>query len=173
MGLKLSNHFWVKEWFTSPDPDKKEIYIKFLESTGEKFAKQNIDHRQTMILERIRAHFNSEEHQLQNGKERRILITSGYRFTNPKKPFSSQHPMGRGVDFVVEGIEPIDVKLFILNNWKTDPAIRLVRGIEDFEGMTWVHIDVRNSTRIYWFSKKGSTVTNKFYEALIKNDLMR
>jgi len=170
MNLKLSQHFSVKEFFTSPYPEKKKIYREFLEKTGEKKCKQNIDNRHTIYLEHIRTYFNEGKYKIE-GKERSIILTSGWRFIDAKNPFKSQHPLGRGVDWVVSGIEPLEVKLYILENWRQDKILQLIRGIEDFDGMTWIHTDVRNSNRLYWFSKHGGTVSNEFYKTLIKNEL--
>jgi hypothetical protein len=163
MNLMLSTHFAISEFFTSPDPEKEKMYKDFLNLTGEKIARQNIDNRIPLVLEHIREKLGNKA----------IHINSGWRFMdNIKRPFASQHPLGRAVDFTIEGYDPKEVRLWIVSQWADDKKLQIIRGIEDTEDMNWVHIDCRNSNRLYWFSPSGKSVSNDFYAALIKCKLI-
>ena len=61
---------------------------------------------------------------------------------SPDYSETSQHTFGRAADMKFSAYDEADVRKFIINNPEMFPY---VKGIEDFKGMTWVHIDVRNT----------------------------
>lgn len=70
---------------------------------------------------------------------------SGLRTPNsPNYSITSQHSYGRAVDCVFSAYSESEVRQYIIDNPDEFPDIT---GIEDFTGMTWVHIDCRNSDR--------------------------
>lgn len=92
---------------------------------------------------------------------RRITINDykwGGRFQNrgyrsnlyAKALYASQHLHGRAVDFVVEGMSVEEVHSWLEAN---KDHIPFPIWVEKKDGMTWVHIDVRqsNKKKIYWF----------------------
>lgn len=61
----------------------------------------------------------------------------------------SQHRHGRALDFhLVDGVKypPYLFRKLIINNpqWK---EFKFITGVEDFQNMNWIHIDVRNWDR--------------------------
>lgn len=57
---------------------------------------------------------------------------------------NSQHSFGRAIDFIVSGVDSAVVRKDIMTKFKTVEAFKYITSIEDFDGMTWVHIDCRN-----------------------------
>lgn len=55
----------------------------------------------------------------------------------------SQHRFGNAVDFYIKGIEPAEIRQDIKENPNND-IFQFITAIEDFNGMNWVHIDMRN-----------------------------
>jgi uncharacterized protein YcbK (DUF882 family) len=68
---------------------------------------------------------------------------SGIRYENCANytPYS-QHSYGRAIDFLIKGMESADVRKEIMNN-PDEEAFKYITCIEDFDGMSWVHIDCR------------------------------
>ena len=61
---------------------------------------------------------------------------------SPDYSETSQHSSGRAFDCVFSDYDEATVRKFIIDN----PQMFIhVTGIEDFDGMTWVHVDVRNT----------------------------
>jgi hypothetical protein len=54
----------------------------------------------------------------------------------------SQHSFGRAIDFLISGHNANYIRLCIKKD-PNNPAFKYITAIEDFEGMTWIHIDVR------------------------------
>lgn len=74
---------------------------------------------------------------------------SGLR--TPESPYYSpysQHTFGRAFDAVFSYYKAEDVRKYLIDNKHEFPEIT---GIENFDGMTWVHVDVRNSDRVLIF----------------------
>jgi len=68
---------------------------------------------------------------------------SGVR--NPKSlNFSkySQHTFGRALDFYIAGIDSSKIRKTILDN-PQEGSFQYITTLEDFDGMSWVHIDCR------------------------------
>ena len=55
---------------------------------------------------------------------------------------TSQHLFGRAVDFNVKGLSDLDARRCV-KIMKADGELPHVVGFEEFEGMNWVHLDVR------------------------------
>ncbi len=55
---------------------------------------------------------------------------------------TSQHSYGRAADCLFSAYDEADIRKYIINNPKDFPWIK---GLEDFHGMDWIHVDVRNS----------------------------
>jgi len=74
---------------------------------------------------------------------------SGLRtYGSPYYSFYSQHSFGRAIDFIISGISSKEIREVIKKN-PNHKAFKYITAIEDFDGMTWVHIDTRN-----WNKKK-------------------
>lgn len=74
---------------------------------------------------------------------------SGLR--TPESPYyspTSQHSFGRAVDCIFSKYDVEEVRKFIIDNPDKFPYIK---GIE--LGVSWLHIDVRNSDEVILFSK--------------------
>lgn len=56
----------------------------------------------------------------------------------------SQHYSGRAIDFHIDGISSGLIRKWIINNRNKLDCLKYIRGVEDFDGMSWVHVDVRN-----------------------------
>jgi hypothetical protein len=68
---------------------------------------------------------------------------SGIRYEGtPYYSRYSQHTYGRAIDFLVAGVDSAAVRKTIINNPHIE-AFKYITTIEDFEGMSWVHIDCR------------------------------
>lgn len=61
---------------------------------------------------------------------------------------TSQHALGNAVDMIFSDYSSDDVRLFIKNNPDMFPHIK---GVEN--GISWVHVDVRNADTIQYFNK--------------------
>lgn len=73
----------------------------------------------------------------------------GYRLRPALKWWgASQHYNGRAMDFHIEGISSGLIRKWIIKNRKKLDCLKYIKGVEDFNGMGWVHIDVRNSSFI-------------------------
>ena len=60
---------------------------------------------------------------------------------SPDYSETSQHSVGNGADCKFSEYDEADVRAYIIANPKKYPH---VKGVEDFAGMTWVHLDCRN-----------------------------
>lgn len=68
---------------------------------------------------------------------------SGIRFENsPEFSKFSQHTYGRAIDFYIKGIQSNEVRNTIIGN-PQEEAFQYITTIEDFDGMSWVHVDCR------------------------------
>jgi len=56
---------------------------------------------------------------------------------------TSQHSFGRAIDFISPNMSAKNMRNTILENPK-EPAFKYITGVEDFDGMDWVHVDCRN-----------------------------
>jgi len=54
----------------------------------------------------------------------------------------SQHTYGRAIDFYLTGMDSSDVRKEIINK-PNEKAFQYITCIEDFDGMSWVHVDCR------------------------------
>lgn len=63
---------------------------------------------------------------------------------------TSQHTYGRALDLKFKGVDPQKIRDYIIDN---PVEFYYIKGIEDFDKMSWVHIDVRNEDAMKVFSK--------------------
>lgn len=114
-----------------------------------------IDTRMLITMDRIRKYLNKPII-INNWKHGGRREWSGLR--TPISPFFStysQHSFGRAIDFIVSDIDAKEVRQIIKNNYNLT-TFEFVTSIEDFPGMSWVHIDCRNwdkNNNLFVFSK--------------------
>ena len=67
---------------------------------------------------------------------------------------TSQHALGNAIDFDLFHFTPALIRETILAH-PNDPAFEMIGGLEDFVGMSWVHVDCRPrlNNQILVFSK--------------------
>lgn len=69
---------------------------------------------------------------------------SGIRYSNCKHYSRySQHTFGRAIDFYIDGIDSSCVRTIIRNN-PDKSTFQYITCLEDYDGMSWVHIDCRS-----------------------------
>ena len=91
-----------------------------------------------MTIDKIRTYYNRPVTVNTDTMKYRGLRTPAC----PEYKPGSQHTKGNAVDFNIEGITPYQIRMDIMNN----PNLYVfndIGGLEDFPGMTWVHIDCR------------------------------
>jgi len=74
------------------------------------------------------------------------LRTAESRWYSP----TSQHSFGRAFDAVFSDYDEAEVRRYVIEHPEEFPY---VRGVEDFAGMGWVHVDVRNTKHVKVFGK--------------------
>lgn len=116
---KLSEHFKLEEFF-KPDT------LADLRQKGQD-PQWHLDERLIVRLEQIRTHFNKAV------KITRAYSSQAENFATEGKPYS-QHLYGRGVDFIVDGIEPGVVQAYIRSAF-ADGGLG--------KGKTFTHLDCR------------------------------
>lgn len=124
-------HFIVQEFVDS---------ISFSER-GKK-AISVMDWRMLWTADAIREYFNKPViiNNWHTGGNRRW---SGIRYKeSPYYSSYSQHSFGRAIDFYIEGMDSADVRAEIINN-PYENAFKYITTLEDFDEMSWVHIDCR------------------------------
>jgi uncharacterized protein YcbK (DUF882 family) len=100
-----------------------------------------MDERLLMSLDAIREHYNRPV-TVNNWHSGGQFSLRGFRPMNSKTGAKfSQHKFGRAADFDVQGISPEQVRKDIRSG-----LFPLVTCIEN--NVNWVHIDVRNTTRL-------------------------
>lgn len=116
-------------------------------ATFSKIGKESInlmDVRIIWTMDNIKEHFNNKKIIINDWVWKGNRKFSGYRpFNSNVGAVFSQHKFGRAVDFIVEDVNPADIRDEILNNQNLEP-FQFITAIEDFKDMSWVHIDVRN-----------------------------
>ena len=124
----------------------EHIYIK----RGEK-AWELIDDRLIKMIDVLKAKFPKGTMTINNWKWGGDRMWSGLR-TPESKYYSetSQHSFGRAIDCIFSEYSAQKVRTYIIDNPGLFPYIT---GIEDYNGMSWVHIDVRNSDLVKIFKK--------------------
>lgn len=101
-----------------------------------------IDWRMLWTADAIRDYFNKPLtiNNWFNGGDREW---SGIRYSNsPYYSQFSQHSYGRALDFLINGIDSVEIRKTIINN-PNEEAFQYITTIEDYIGMEWVHIDCR------------------------------
>jgi hypothetical protein len=101
-----------------------------------------IDWRMLWTMDSIRDYFRKPItiNNWHIGKEREW---SGIRFVESQYYSKlSQHSFGRAIDFIVSGIDSAEVRKTIRDNPNED-AFKYITTLEDFSGMSWIHIDCR------------------------------
>ena len=74
----------------------------------------------------------------------------GYRhesYYNDDRKHYSQHQFGNAFDFDVRGFKADDARELI-KGWKKNGELPYLTGLEEGEGVTWVHIDCRLTDRL-------------------------
>ena len=124
----------------------EHIYLK----RGEK-AWELIDDRLIITAEALKKAFPLGTMTINNWVWGGDRMWSGLR-TLESKYYSetSQHTFGRAIDCIFSEYSAQEVRTYIIDNPELFPY---VTGIEDFNGMSWVHIDVRNSDLVKIFKK--------------------
>ena len=99
----------------------------------------------------IREYFGAPMHINTQTLHQRGYRTPGSAEYSP----SSQHAIGNAIDFNIDGLSPEHIRSIILQNQNL-PAFSLIGGVEDFPGMSWVHVDCRGrqNGNIVVFSNK-------------------
>lgn len=76
-----------------------------------------------------------------------------YKSSKDYEKSLSQHKYGRAIDFLVKGMDAVDVRKFIVDNKSKFPYITFLE-----TDITWCHIDCRNCEPITtWSPKRGFT----------------
>lgn len=76
---------------------------------------------------------------------------SGIRdITSPDYKKYSMHSWGKAADIKFSKYSVEEVRQYVVNNPDKYPY---VKGIEDFPGMSWLHVDVRNRDSLIKFGK--------------------
>jgi len=124
----------------------EHIYLK----RGEK-AWELIDDRLILTAETLKGLFPQGTMTINNWLWAGNRTESGLR-TPESKYYSetSQHSFGRAIDCIFSEYSAQEVRTYIIDNPGLFPYIT---GIEDYNGMGWVHIDVRNSDLVRIFKK--------------------
>jgi hypothetical protein len=96
-----------------------------------------------ITADRIRDYFDRKM-TINNWKWGGSRMWSGLRTASSSyHSMTSQHTFGNAIDFLIDGIDSKDVRKEIIKNQK-DPAFEFVTRLEEFEGMSWVHVDCAN-----------------------------
>ena len=68
----------------------------------------------------------------------------------------SQHTFGRALDFKIPSMDPAEIRQAIKKNHGKVEAFKYITRIEEFTGMSWVHIDCAcvNSDKLVIFNPK-------------------
>ena len=128
----------------------KPIYFKpeeFVDrATYNKFGDNCLlvmDIRTLITMDRIRAYLNKpitiNNWKTGGNREWSGIRTCGSPFYNQY----SQHSMGRACDFIVSGMDSQSVRNLIKAAPSTVTAFEFITAIEEFSGMSWVHVDCR------------------------------
>ncbi len=124
-------HFTIEEFVDS------ETY-----KTREEQSIALIDWRMLWTMDMIHEYFNKPI-TINNWHINSNREWSGLRTNNsPYYSQYSQHSFGRAIDFLVKDIESSEVRKTILNNIDEE-AFKYITTVEDFEDMSWIHIDCR------------------------------
>lgn len=133
-----SKHFKLQEFLP------KHVY----KARGEK-GWQLLDDRLIAVADRLKEKFPEGTMTINNWLWGGNRNWSGLR--TPESPdYSpySQHTFGRAFDAVFSAYDEAEIRRYLIDNKHEFPEIK---GIENFDGMVWVHVDVRNSDRVLIF----------------------
>jgi hypothetical protein len=130
------------KWFKTQELIHPEIYRKW----GEK-SLMFMDVQILWTIDQIREYFAFLGYE---GVTVNDWCFGGERKFSGLRPFNSeigasmsQHKFGRAIDFLVKGLSATEVRKIILDNQKEE-AFKYITRMEDFAGMSWVHIDNAN-----------------------------
>lgn len=131
--------YYISEFFSAYELVDRETYNK----RGDK-SFQLFDSRLLWTMDQIKLRFQMKTIIVNNwwwsgGREWSGLRTVKSPYYNPY----SQHTLGKAIDFYIEGINSKIVRDDIIEN-PFDHSYKYITAIEDFDGMSWVHIDIRN-----------------------------
>jgi len=132
MGIKKSKYFKIHEL----------VPEKLYESVHEDLLWSMIDSRLITVIDKLKEKFNHGTMTINNYYWNGDRKWSGIR-TKDSKYYSdgSQHSIGNAVDIIFSNYNASDIREYILENQDEFPGIG---GVEDFDGMGWVHIDTRD-----------------------------
>ena len=123
---------------------------KDYEALGPSKVFEIIDPRLLASLDAIKEKFPNGSMYVNNWKWGLDREWSGLRTPNsPYYSLGSMHSYGKAADFIFTDYTAAEVRKYIIDNPQEFPY---VKGIENFKGMTWVHIDVRDSDSVVVFN---------------------
>jgi len=128
--MYICKHFKIKEL----------VPLSIIIQYGENGAWSLLTDDIKITADAIRKYFGKAMTVNGKGQQFRGLRTPESRDYNP----NSQHAIGKGnaIDFNTAGLTPAFIRKTILDN-QHEKAFQLIGGIEDFNGMTWIHVDCR------------------------------
>lgn len=150
LSLSTSLITWKPENFETVELVHPRIFSDFGEASLQFF-----DPRILWTIDAIRKYFNSPVY-VNNWDSGGSLKNRGLRtFDSTTGSFFSMHKFGKAIDFTVAGQTPVEIRNWIKEKHGSLECLQFITRIEDFDGMTWVHIDCANvtSNELLVFSK--------------------
>lgn len=134
-----AKHFIIQELVD------EETYLK----RGEK-CWELINPNLITLIDKIKDKFPKGSMYINNWKWGMGRDESGLRTAYSKNySTTSQHSLGNAADFIFTDYDEAEVRKYLIDNKDEFPEMR---GIEDFRGMSWVHVDVRNCDSLKVFT---------------------
>ncbi len=151
--------YYKPEHFKTQELVDPIIYAK----RGEK-SLMLLDNRILLTMDLIKHYFDMKSVIVNNWLWEGDRQWSGLRI--PESPYysnTSQHSYGRAIDFYIKGMESKDVRKEIIANADHE-NFKYITSMEDFDGMSWVHIDCRNWDKknkgMLIYDNKGNRLSN-------------
>lgn len=142
-GVYRCKHFIIEEL----------VYPEIFVQLGEELCWRFLDSRICWTMDALREYYDKP------------IYANNWKWGGDKKlrglrPFNStigatysMHKFGGAIDFVIKDISHEQFVDDVKTN-KDEPAFKYITAIEDFSGMTWNHVDVRNVKRVMVFDNK-------------------
>lgn len=123
----------------------EEVFLK----RGEK-CWELINPELIKLIDKIKEKFPNGAMYINNWKWGKDRKESGLRtaYSVNYSP-TSQHSLGNAADFVFTEYDEAEVRKYLIEHKNEFPEMK---GIEDFSGMGWVHVDVRNCAQLKVFT---------------------